>query len=477
MRSFLILILATGIFCFSFQKALAQGKNPENTIFIFDASGSMNGKIDRSTKIQVAKETMEKLADKIKPGSKVGLIAYGHKSATSCNDIETLLPVAAFDKTSFINTIKSINPKGKTPIALSINHALALIRSLDGPATVILVSDGLETCEGNACETVRNAKAAGVKLTMHVVGFGISEKNLSPLECIAQAGGGQYFPADNANDLAEALEKTVEEQPAGNAFLSVRTSLEGKLKDATVRVYKKGERKEIAFGRTYESKETNPRVLKLQAGTYDIEVKPITIEGYQPVKLQDVVIHENETVLKEVVFEQGVIEVSVTRNEALSDATIQIFETGTTKTVASTRSYTNSKTNPARLKVPPGLYDIVIVSVEIKGKAEKKIFKTNLTPGTSLSFSHNFESGELNIGAKRGLELIDATVNIYSTKTNLNVAAGRTYQASSSNPKNFILEPGKYLVELKPVKPAGLEKKSVTVEITAKGILEKTIEW
>lgn len=470
-------ILLSLLFVTTTSTVFTQNSNKQNILFIFDASGSMWGKIGNSTKIQIAKETMEKLSDKIDAGSNLGLIAYGHRSATDCKDIQTVLPISHFDKAKFNSTIKALNPKGKTPIALSINQALALIRGITDPITIILVSDGLETCEGNACEIVRNAKISGVKITMHVVGFGISEKDLSPLECIAQAGGGQYFSVNNAEELATALEQTVKEVPAGNAFLSVKTTLEGKLKDASVKVYKKGETKETVFGRTYEKSETNPRVMQLPAGTYEVEIMPVAITGHPGIRFVDVDIKANDTVFKTVEFEQAVVEVLVTRNGALSDATIQVFSTGTNKVLATNRSYNKPEYNPAKLKIPPGIYDLVISSVEISGRPEIKFLKKELGSAGNLKFMHNFESGELNIGAKKGAGYIDVTVNIISLKTNKSVGAGRTYQAPSSNPKNFILEQGKYRVELNSVKPAGLGKKIINVEITSKEIVEKLVEW
>lgn len=455
----------------------AQTAKKQNILFILDASGSMAGKIDKATKIQVAKETIGKLADKITPDANVGLIVYGHRSAADCNDIQTLIPIGSFDKPKFVAAVKGLTIKGKTPIANSINQALALIRGIADPVTIILLTDGLETCEGNACEAINGAKAAGIKITMHVVGFGIADKDLSPLECIAQAGGGQYFPANNASELAAALEQTVEEVPVGNAYFSVRTTLEGKLKDATVKVFKKGGKNPVASGRTYERKETNPRVLPLAAGTYEIEIIPLGIESYPAIKLPGIVINANDTTFKEIEFEQGEVQILVTRNNDLSDATIQVFTAGTNKPVAATRSYKGAATNPAKIKIPPGVYDIVISSVEISGSPKMKIINKAVGGSGNLQFSHNFESGELSIGARKGSEYVDVTVNIVDTKTGKSVGAGRTYQSPENNPKKFTLEPGTYRVDLGPVKPAGLARKSTTVEIKAGTSVEKLVEW
>jgi len=455
----------------------AQTAKKQSILFILDASGSMAGKIDKTTKIQVAKETIGKLADKISPDANVGLIVYGHRSAADCNDIQTLIPIGAFDKSKFVNAVKALTIKGKTPIAKSINQALALVRGINDPVTIILLTDGLETCEGNGCEAIKAARASGVKITMHVVGFGIAEKDLSPLECIAQAGGGQYFPANNATELAAALEQTVEEVPAGNAHFSIRTTLDGKLKDATVKIYKKGETKEIASGRTYESKETNPRIISLVAGSYDIQVTPVGIESYPPIKFPGVDIKANDTTFKEIEFEQGIVQIQVTRNNVLSDAVIQIFTAGTRTLMASTRSYDRPETNPAKLKIPPGVYDIVFSSVEISGRPEIKITKKELGSSGNLQFMHNFESGELKIGAKKGSEYVDATINIINTRTGKSVGAGRTYLSAATNPKRFILEPGTYRIDLSAVKPVGLGKKSTTVEIKTETSIEKIVEF
>jgi Ca-activated chloride channel family protein len=455
----------------------AQTPQPQNLLFIFDASGSMWGKLGQSTKIQVARETMGTLSEKISPAAQVGLIAYGHRSASDCNDIEMLIPMAPFDRNLFNSKIKSLNPKGKTPIAKSIAKAVEAIKGMTNPVTVILITDGLETCEGNGCDVVKQAKEAGVKITMHVVGFGITDKDLSSLECIAQAGGGQYLPAGNADELSKALENTVEEIPAGDAFLSVKTLLQGKLTDATVKVTKKGEAKEMITGRTYESPETNPRVMQLPSGTYDLVVQAVNMDSRPSRKIENAELRKGDTLYHEISFDQGVVEITVTRNGALADATVQLFSAGINSVVTTTRTYTKPETNPAKLNIPPGSYDLVIASVEISGKPEKKYSNIELGSAGNQKFAHNFESGELTVGAAQGSLLVDAVVSIINTKTGKSVATGRTYQSADSNPKTFILEPGSYRVELNPVKPAGLSKKNFTVEVPAGGHAEQMGNW
>lgn len=470
--SFLSLILMVLI-----QHLWAQNNPNPEYLFILDASGSMWQKLDNEFKIAVAKTVMKDLVQKLPSTARAGMVAYGHRSKTDCADIETLIPLAPLDKTTFVSKLNAINPQGRTPIAKSIQHTLALLSKESQPVTIILVSDGLETCEGNACELVKQAKKNGAKITVHVVGFGIEEQNISALECIAQAGGGQYLPANNAADLIKALDKTIEAPVLNGGYLSVKVTLEGKPVDATVKVFKSGESKESVVGRTYTGPETNPRVLLLPAGTYRAEVAAITLDGRPVQLLENLSISQNDTVRKDLDFARGSVDILVTRNGALSDAVVRLYKAGTREVVTQTRSYTNAKSNPVKFAVLPGTYDVEISSVEIEGKPLIRIEKQILGLGSSLSLAQHYKSGELLVGARQGSTLIDATIGIYNKKNGQNIASGRTFQTASSNPKTFILEPGEYEVRFSPIKPTGLSKKNMNITIPEKGKASLTGEW
>lgn len=450
---------------------------PPRVLFILDGSGSMWQKLDGDFKITTAKTVMKNLLDKLPDEAGAGLIAYGHNRKSDCEDIETLVSLAPLDRAAFTAKLDAINPQGKTPIAKSLNHALAILRSETEPVTVVLVTDGLETCDGDACELVQQAKAQGVKITLHVVGFGIEEEDLSSMECLAQAGGGQYFPANNAEELTLALDQTVEEPPADGGYLSVETTLEGELLDCIVKVFKKGETKEMTAARTYTAATTNPRVLLLPAGEYELSVEAVRIDGRPVQTLTELKIAGPDTLFKTVDFAQGTFEILVTRNGELSDATINIYQPGTKKQVAGGRSYGSASSNPKTFNILPGEYDIEIGSVEISGKPIQRWESQVLAGGKTISLAHEFKSGELKVGAKQGDAFVDAGVNIVSKTTGKSVAAGRTYMSDSSNPKTFTVEPGIYQVEIKPLKPKGLATKNIEVEVKAGETVERMAEF
>ncbi len=182
-----------------------------DAILILDASGSMWGQVDGQTKISAARKAVDSILSKWKTGDRLGLMAYGHRTKGDCKDIELVVPVAAFDADKIRSAVRGLNPKGKTPMADSLRAAAQALRSSENKATVILVSDGIETCSPDPCAVAAELKKAGVNFTAHVIGFDVADPAAkSQLQCIARATGGVYLDAQNAAGLENALGKAVE---------------------------------------------------------------------------------------------------------------------------------------------------------------------------------------------------------------------------------------------------------------------------
>ncbi len=199
---FVISILFSFILSFS---ANAEDK----AIIVFDASGSMWGQLDGKTKIEIAKKTLADVVTNWNEEKQLGLLAYGHRRKGDCKDIETLVPVGKINKASMIAKVNKINPKGKTPISASIRMAANELKFTEDEATVILISDGKETCNANPCDTAAELEKLGVNFTAHVIGFGVDKQTSEQLQCIAENTGGLYFSADNAEQLSVALKQIV----------------------------------------------------------------------------------------------------------------------------------------------------------------------------------------------------------------------------------------------------------------------------
>lgn len=181
----------------------------EKTIIVFDASGSMWGQIDGKTKIEIAKNTLREVVSEWDNKKPLGLIAYGHRNKGDCRDIEVIVPISKVNKPQFIQKVQAISPKGKTPISQSLQRAAKALRHNQDKATIILISDGKETCQADPCATAKQLKKEGVDLVAHVVGFQVDKTTDSQLACIAKATGGEYFSANDAKSLNSALKTVV----------------------------------------------------------------------------------------------------------------------------------------------------------------------------------------------------------------------------------------------------------------------------
>lgn len=444
-----VIAIVPWIFCLD---ATAQSAQGGTLLLVLDASGSMWGQVDNENKIVIARRVLGNLVDELPDGAEVGVIAYGHRREADCDDIETVVSVGPLDRDLIKQTVGGLTPKGKTPITRSVQQAFDILSETDRTATVILISDGLETCGGDPCAAVRAAKERGVDFILHVVGFDVSGEDVSQLECAAQAGNGLFFSAENANDLSAALDQAVTmpaEAPVGR--LSIKAIADGKLQDAAVQVVFADSGADAGGGRTYADEATNPRVIPLPDGTFEVKVSAVGIKG-DVTRRFAVEITDGGSVEKVVDFSVGELSIGVTRNGALSDSVYRVVLPETGDEVARGRTYVSAKSNPATVRVTSGTYEVLVGSVEIAGKPWKNLGLVTVEPGGRIEVSHNWETGTLKVGAVRGSELVDATLNVIDVESGTSVGQGRTYTSDQSNPKSFNLPPGEYRVDIREIR-------------------------
>jgi len=182
---------------------------PASALIIFDASGSMWGQIEGKAKIEIARDVVSNLVKDLPAETELGLMAYGHRRKGDCADIELLIPVGKVDRAAFVKTVAEIMPKGMTPITASLELAAESLGYKEQKATVILVSDGLETCDADPCAAAKKLEQLGVDFTAHVIAFDLKPEETEKLRCIADATGGKFFPASDAASLKDALDFAV----------------------------------------------------------------------------------------------------------------------------------------------------------------------------------------------------------------------------------------------------------------------------
>lgn len=185
----------------------------------------MWGQIDGEAKISIAKTVVGQVLDDLPKTRRLGLVAYGHNREGDCTDIEEIAPIGT-ERDAIRRAVDGIDPKGKTPLSASVQFAAEKLHYTENKATVILVSEGRETCDLDPCAVGNALEQAGVDFTAHVIGFDVVEQSdQEQLQCLADNTGGKYLNAGSAEELSRALEQTVAEVPLPEADQATLLSL------------------------------------------------------------------------------------------------------------------------------------------------------------------------------------------------------------------------------------------------------------
>ena len=437
----------------------AQQEAPSPILFIYDASGSMWGQLDGKTKKDIASEVLATSVNNLPSNQNIGLMAYGHRKKGDCDDIEFLADLNNSSKTNITAAVSKMNALGKTPLARSASIAINSLKESNTRATIILITDGIESCDGDLCNVVSEAKSNGINFKLHIVGFGLKEGETEQLKCAANAGGGKYYDASSASGLgeglAEATSQTVD-KPDGN--FSIYASKNGKPVDAWVKVTKSETKDVIDGSRTYR----DSAWVYLPPGTYDIAIRPL--EGTDiPSTSITVEMKEGDIKHEDISFDGGTVEVTTTNNGESWDTVVKLFDINTGKVVASTRTYGRTKA----MEVPAGLYKASFQALVMKGNDTYFEVDTIQVKSNAITpLTHNFETGKVMIGVKTSSgELIDAGVNFLDLNSGKRVTGARTYTSDKSNPRAFLLNPGTYKVEIKSLGAHVGKNKTITVEV------------
>lgn len=180
-------------------------------LFILDASNSMNAQWDTQTRIQAAKEILAQCVDSLSgtPNLEIALRVYGHQSPLTatyqdCNDTKLEIPFGPDNFEKVKNKIKSIVAKGTTPIARSLEASAADFPDANSRNIIILITDGLEACDGDPCVIAKKLKDKAINVTPFVIGLGMDLSYLEKFNCI-----GSYSEAETKDAFRNVLKNVV----------------------------------------------------------------------------------------------------------------------------------------------------------------------------------------------------------------------------------------------------------------------------
>ncbi|MEL7152588.1 MAG: VWA domain-containing protein, partial [Pseudomonadota bacterium] len=146
-----------------------------DALLVFDGSGSMSetgfNQLDEP-RIHMARRAIAKAMPQIAAYRKIGLLTYGAAGEeNACNTIDLKFPPISNAAPRVIAEIEALQPAGDTALTEGVRQAAEALNFRTEAATVVLLTDGKETCGGEPCALAGDLLAEGRDLTVHVIGF------------------------------------------------------------------------------------------------------------------------------------------------------------------------------------------------------------------------------------------------------------------------------------------------------------------
>lgn len=186
---------------------LSTGYEPHSRIlFIFDASNSMAGPWEGEAKINTARRILIEMVDSLEQVENVemALRIYGHQSPVppqDCSDTKLEVPFGPDNASRIRQKLRFISPKGTTPIARSLEQSAG-----DFPPCrscrdiIILITDGVEACDGDPCAVSEKLQKQGIVLKPFIIGIGDDPWFKETFSCL-----GHYYDAPSKQQFREAM--------------------------------------------------------------------------------------------------------------------------------------------------------------------------------------------------------------------------------------------------------------------------------
>ena len=210
-KLYIVQLIVAGFLIFS-ETTLFSQKKPEakipvtRVLFVFDASNSMAGLWESDIKINIARKILISIIDSLQylENVQMALRIYGHQSPVppqDCSDTKLEVPFGKNNASVIRQRLRFISPKGTTPIA----NSLAQCPNDFPPCSdcrniIILITDGIEACDGDPCAVSEDLQRKGIVLKPFIIGIGIDEGFRETFDCI-----GRYYNAVHEDKFKELM--------------------------------------------------------------------------------------------------------------------------------------------------------------------------------------------------------------------------------------------------------------------------------
>lgn len=195
--------------------ALAENDQPctEDAMIVFDASKSMQAAAGDNAglrRIDAVRTALSRVLPRVAPKRPLGLITYGPGPRAACDNVSLELRPALNAGEKIQSRVDALKPDGRTPLSRSVRRAADVLDFRNRPGTIVLLTDGEETCGGDPCALARDLKREGARTTVHVISYQIASaigtEGVFMSRCLADETGGTYADTNTVEEVTQALE-------------------------------------------------------------------------------------------------------------------------------------------------------------------------------------------------------------------------------------------------------------------------------
>jgi Ca-activated chloride channel family protein len=191
----------------------------DDAMIVFDASGSMAGNVNQGIstiipRIDEVRSALAKVLPNVAKFRRVGLITFGPGPYNQCNVQLALEPIPNAAEL-IMRAVNALVPSGRTPLTSAVEQAANVLDFRHKAGTVVVVTDGEETCGGSPCELGKQLHSAARQLTVHIIGYRMKnfswtgEQSILDVKCLAEQNNGFYITAETEDDLIAAFKKSL----------------------------------------------------------------------------------------------------------------------------------------------------------------------------------------------------------------------------------------------------------------------------
>jgi hypothetical protein len=158
--------------------------------------------ISQPTRMVTAQQATINVLERLPSDVNTGLVVVD-----ACPVSRNLGRYAPAQRSQMIQQLRGLSPRQGTPLADGILEAGRLVDGVNRESTILLVSDGGESCGGDPCMVARELARQKPHLKINVVDIGGS----GAAACVAQATGGKVYTVSNVSELKVGLDRAAQD--------------------------------------------------------------------------------------------------------------------------------------------------------------------------------------------------------------------------------------------------------------------------